>query len=246
MDVNPMKPLFEHACVINLDSRPDRWALMQANLKQVNLSAQRFAATSIQDVQDNPPPQALRDFLLQADGESPKAEHKLFATWACLHSHLAVIRHAQQEHWDSVLILEDDCVFQPYTPAVLKRVAEQIAAQNWDLVYLGGTLKKGGLHQKVSSNLYRVNRVRLAHAYVVRSSLYAQILQEAPQSGLPIDWYYSEQLLPRINAYWIDPLLTYQRYADLSDIEQVKRTPKLKSRKLLRHWLALLRYGRSS
>lgn len=245
MILNPMKPIFEHACVINLDSRPDRWEQIQVNLKQANLPAQRFAAVNIQGLQDNPPPQALRDFLLQADGDGPKAEHKLWATWACLNSHLAVIRQAQREHWDSVLILEDDCVFQPYTPGVLKRVSEQIATQAWDLLYLGGTLKKGGLHQKTSSNLYRVNRVRLAHAYVVRATLYERILQEAPESGLPIDWYYSERLLPSINAYLVDPLITYQRYADLSDIEQVERKPKLKSRKLFRHWLALLRYGRS-
>lgn len=235
---------FEGVFVINLDSRPDRWARMQANLAAVGITAERFAAVGVADLEEDQPSQALREFLRRVDGPRPAAEHKLQTTWACMRSHLAIIRHARQAGLASVLILEDDCEFEPYTSVVLQRVGKQLQQRPWDMCYLGGTLKKGGLRQAVSTNLLKVSRVRLAHAYMVSSSVYDRILDEAPASGLPIDWYYSEMLLPSINAYLVKPLLAQQRLMDISDIEQVERKPKLKTRQTVERWLALLRYGR--
>lgn len=89
-----------------------------------------------------------------------------------------------------------------------------------------------------------VSRVRLAHAYLVHSSLYERILQEAPTSGLPLDWYYSERLHANVQVCMVKPDLAYQRFFDVSDIEQVERRPKLKTRRVLKRWFATLRYGR--
>jgi glycosyl transferase family 25 len=235
---------FERAFVINLDSRPDRWARMEANLAAVGIMAERFPAVGVADLGQDQPPQALRAFLRRVDGPRPTAEHKLQTTWACMRSHLAIIGHARQAGLASVLILEDDCEFEPYTSVVLQRMSKQLQQRPWDMCYLGGTLKKGGLRQAISANLLKVSRVRLAHAYMVSSSVYDRILDEAPASGLPIDWYYSEMLLPSISAYMVRPLLAQQRLLDISDIEQVERKPKLKTRQALQRWLAMLRYGR--
>jgi glycosyl transferase, family 25 len=242
--MNP--PLFDAACVINLNSRPDRWAKMELTLAKTGIQAERFPAVGIEDLQGNPPPLALRAFLSRVDGERPDAEHKLLATWACLNSHLAVIRHARAHGWKAVLILEDDCEFRNYAPGVLQRLPAQLQQQEWDLLYLGGTFKKKGQRRRLSSNLMSVDRVRLAHAYIVKAPLYERILAEAPASGLPIDWYYSEKLLSNIHALMVEPVIAYQRQADMSDIEQVERKPKLKLRKMLKHLLATLRYGRLS
>lgn len=236
---------FERAFVINLDHRDDRWQAMTTNLAAVGITAERFSAVGIANLADDQPSAALRGFLQRVDGQSAAAEHKLQATWACMRSHLAIIRMAKEAGWSSVLILEDDCEFEPYTPAVLARASQQLESRPWDVLYLGGTLKKDGTKCRVSENLLSVSRVRLAHAYVVRASLYERILAEAPASGLPLDWYYSETLLPSIKAFMVRPLLAQQRLLDLSDIEQVERKPKLKTRRLLQRWLALLRYGRS-
>lgn len=239
----PIRRIADCAYVINLDHRSDRWARMQDNLQSAGLEAERFAAISIRDLAANPPPQALEDFLLRVDGPGPTFKHKLQATWACMHSHLAVISRARECGKASVLILEDDCEFESYTKVVLRRVAAQLDDQQWDLLYLGGTLKKGSLRKRVSSNLRAVDRVRLAHAYVVSASLYQRILAEAPACGLPLDWYYSEQLLPSVRAFMVDPILAHQRLFDMSDIEQVERKFKLKTRQRFRRWLAKLRYG---
>lgn len=237
------RPIFEHACVINLNARTDRWARMQTNLSAAGIEAERFSAISIADLKDCPPPLALRDFLLRVDGESARFEHKLQATWACMQSHLAIIRLAKEADWSSVLILEDDCEFEPYTHPVLQRAISQLKKIEWDIFFLGGTLKKGSVRRKISSNLMSVSRVRLAHAYMVNASVYDRILDEAPTSGLPIDWYYSEILLPSTRALMVRPLLARQRTMEMSDIEQTKRKPKVKTRLALERWLAKLRYS---
>ncbi|MFL9814303.1 glycosyltransferase family 25 protein [Stutzerimonas sp. VN223-3] len=233
---------FEHACIINLDSRPDRWLRTEANLKRLGVSAQRFPAVAFPQLGDDQPPLELKKFLQEVDGERKDSERKLLATWACMRSHLAVIATAKTNGWPQVLVLEDDCLFEPYSVNVLNRVARQLRDQNWDMLYLGGTIKKGSSKLRVSPNLLRVTRVRLAHAYIVKSSMYDRILCEAPRSGLPIDWYYSERLSPQIKSLFVTPLLARQALNDMSDIEQVVRKPKLKTRQFLQRLWAGLRY----
>lgn len=237
---------FQHAFVINLDHRTDRWSKVTDNLTAVGINAERFSAISVADLGDDQPPMALKTFLQRVDGPSPSAEHKLQTTWACMRSHLAIIRMARDAGWPSVLILEDDCEFEPYTPAVLSRACKQLQGRDWGMLYLGGTLKKGGKKAAVSANLLEVRRIRLAHAYVVNASLYERILHEAPESGLPLDWYYSEVLQVSANTLMVRPALAYQRLFDMSDIEQVERKPKYKTRQMLQRWWARMRYGRAS
>jgi len=237
---------FERAYVINLDHRQDRWLQTVKNLEAVGIVAERFSAVDVArlNVEGDQPPQALREFLARVDGPSDVAEHKLMTTWACMRSHLAVIRMAKARGLDSVLILEDDCDFEPYARAVLRRAAKQLHGLSWQMLYLGGTLKKGSQCQGLSENLMSVSRVRLAHAYLVHSSLYDRILEEAPASGLPLDWYYSERLHAEAQICMVKPDLAYQRFFDMSDIEQVERRPKLKTRRAIKRWIATLRYGR--
>lgn len=123
-----------------------------------------FSAVSLHELGDDQPSPALCEFLLRVDGEHPGFERKLLGTWACMRSHLGVIAHARDNGWPAVLIMEDDCEFEPYTLAVLERVASQLQGLDWDLLYLGGTFKKGGEKRKVAPNLLSVTRMRLTHA----------------------------------------------------------------------------------
>lgn len=240
--------LFEHACVINLDTREDRWALMQAQFARLGIAGvQRYSAIRpAPEVVDHPALKPLHDFLLCHDGISEHLASKLGATWGCMLSHLGIIRLAKESGWPQVLILEDDCEFEPYTMAVLQRVAKQLVGRQWDMLYLGGTFKKGGARRRLSANLELASRIRLGHAYLVNARLYDRILAEAEGSGLPIDWYYSEVLQPQVTCIRVTPTLAYQRLLDMSDIERVERKPKLKTRMVLRRWWYRIRYGFST
>ena len=243
-------PFFEHACVINLDARSDRWKKMQSQLTQFGIEeVRRFSAISFDQLENDPPPDQLRNYVkagLHRKGEDINFEHQLNAMWACLLSHLGVIALAKQENWPSVLILEDDCAFEPYIKPVLQSVEQQLMKHKWDILFLGGDSKKKGLKVRISPNLFAVNRVRLCHAYVVRSNIYEKILCEAPLAGMTIDAYYSEILLPQVNAMLIDPKVAYQRPNEISDISQKPRRLKFNSRNIMnniKRWFARLKYG---
>lgn len=234
--------MWDKAYVINLNERVDRWEWMQGQLASSGIEAERFSAVSTQDLTELPPPPALRKFLLELDGDSPGFERKLWATWACMQSHLAVLRQAREQGLASVLILEDDCEFEPFSKAVLVKLEKQLSGLDRDFLYLGGTLKKGGSYSRLSTNVYAVSRVRLAHAYMVSSLVYDRILDEAPESGLPIDWYYSEVLLPSIRAGISSPQLAFQRLDDVSSIEGVVRAKKFRWRRFWIRTFARLRH----
>lgn len=234
--------MWDKAYVINLDERVDRWEWMQGQLASAGIEAARFPAISIRDLAEFPPPLALQQFLREVDGDVPGFERKLLATWACMQSHLAVLRLAREQGLASVLILEDDCEFEPFTKAVLARLDKQFSALALDLLYLGGTLKKGGSYSRLSGNVHAVSRVRLAHAYVVSASVYARIIDEAPDSGLPIDWYYSEILLSSVRAGISSPQLAFQRLDDVSSIEGVARARKFRWRRFWSRAFSRLRY----
>ena len=124
-------PFFEHARVINLDKRADRWDAMQRQFRRLGIQGvQRFAAISPgAEVVEQAALQPLREFLTRVDGDSERLESKLRATWGCMRSHLGIIREARAQGWPYVLILEDDCELEPYALPVLRRAAEQLAAQ---------------------------------------------------------------------------------------------------------------------
>lgn len=245
-------PFFEHACVINLDSRPDRWQKMQAQFARLHISGvERFPAVSLAQCRESPPPPHFRSralaIALRTGRNDAAFESRLLAAWACLRSHLGVIEHAQRQGWPWVLIMEDDCELEPYARPVLQLAARQAAEQGWDLLYLGGKFKRRGYKTRVARNLYTVNRLLQAHAYVVRSTVYDTILREAPLSGMPIDVYYSEVLLPRIRALLVEPQVAYQRTNELSNIKQGVRRKRFKLRGIaaaFKRRLAALRYGR--
>ncbi len=238
-------PFFEHACVINLDTRADRWAAMQRQFTRLGIGGvQRFAAVRPEAnvvMQEALAP--LREFLLHCDGDSEQLSGKLRATWGCMQSHLGVIRLAKAQGWPYVLILEDDCELEPYALPVLRRVAKQLAGQSWDMLYLGGTFKQGGEISRFSANLKRASRIRLGHAYLVNARIYERILDECEGSGLPIDWYYSEVLQRQVTSFLVTPILAYQRLLDMSDIELVERKPEIKTRKIVRRLWSRIRYG---
>lgn len=239
-------PFFEHVRVINLDSRVDRWAAMQAQFERLGISGdiQRFPAVRPPaDIVDQPQLAGLREFLQRVDGNSDRLLAKLRSTWGCTQSHLGIIRIAQASGWPYVLILEDDCEFEPYSLPVLQRVARQLQGCDWDMLYLGGTYKKGGRLRGFSANLKDAGRIRLGHAYLVHERLYQRVLDEAECSGLPIDWYYSERLHPQVHSFLVKPILAYQRLLDISDIEAVMRKPELKTRAALRRLWSRIRYA---
>ena len=128
----------------------------------------------------------------------------------CLESHRSIIQEQYQKQSDYVLILEDDAQFTgtldlPEFP------------KDWDIIYLGATCKN---LQAYNDGYNRALECWSTHAYLIRNTLYQQVLDDLAFWPFEIDRYYVEviQTDPKYNCYILKKHLTHQK-AGYSDIE---------------------------
>jgi len=99
----------EHALYINLESRKDRKQHVEAQLKLVGISAERFNAVKLPD-----------------------------GALGCSMSHLKCLQMAKEKGWDHVLICEDDITFTNPVLFVQQMNKFLNKQENWDVVLLAG------------------------------------------------------------------------------------------------------------
>lgn len=92
------------AYVINLDRRPDRWAVMASQLDRLDIAAERIPAVDTRDL---------------ADTERTTAGPFDPGSLACLRSHGLAIRRFLESDASAALILEDDAELAVDAPALL-------------------------------------------------------------------------------------------------------------------------------
>jgi GR25 family glycosyltransferase involved in LPS biosynthesis len=159
---SPIDQFFDRKLVINLARRPDRCRRMEQRLQAVGISAERFEATDCQQ----PEIQAqFNDFLRTARWSVPlrkriwtrggfirSSDHdarlayldhrradRMVSTggaWALLDSVRQAIHATLQSGAETLLLMEDDCVFHRDANGVFARVLEQLPT-DWFLLQLG-------------------------------------------------------------------------------------------------------------
>lgn len=122
------------ARIINLDSRPDRWKLMQAYVDQSKHRIERFSAIQLKD-----DPTALLSYRAKADYQRERVQHEAIqgkGAIGCAVSHFLVWQEFL--HSDSLycLVLEDD--LHPRYAAQLDGAIDEFLQSNlWDIGLLG-------------------------------------------------------------------------------------------------------------
>jgi glycosyl transferase family 25 len=213
--------------VINLAARPERWALIQT----------AFASLGYDTPLERIP--AVRGIDIPGYGASPwfrgRARDKAWAGRAgCTLSHRKAISHAKAQHWQSVLILEDDAEFTAdfrEQVTILQRVLED-NDELWQICYLGisQVYKPFRLIGRLSAHraLFGLFGGYTAHAYIVRQDAYDRLLDELPDDisiwgwlarHRAVDRWYSRNLSRFFKVVAVAPGLIGQ-YADFSDIGQ--------------------------
>jgi glycosyl transferase family 25 len=114
-----LSDLFPYRVCINLDRRPERWKRMESRFSEFNLwPVERFAAVDGATVQ-----------IPEGWPESPGA-------YGCLQSHLEVVLQARAMKRESVLIMEDDILFdERFREKFRERVCN--LPENWDMLFFG-------------------------------------------------------------------------------------------------------------
>jgi GR25 family glycosyltransferase involved in LPS biosynthesis len=183
-----LNQLFAHKVCVNLDRRPERWQQMRA----------RFARHGITDV--------IRFSAI--DGEHvnvPSHWHASAGAYGCLQSNLAVIRHARDQGWPDVLLLEDDVVFDDELNARLPDFIAQLPS-DWDMLFLGGMHRDEPV--RVRDNVLKLTATTSTYAYAVRSTVYTAFLDTHADSPEPVD-VRNRRLQQRFNCYCFFPHLAW-------------------------------------
>jgi Glycosyltransferase family 25 (LPS biosynthesis protein) len=158
---------FPYKVCINLDRRPERWQRVQ----------ERFAAHGITGVQR----------FAAVDGsavEIPRHWKHTAGAYGCLQSHLAVVEEARRLGMPSVLIFEDDVMFDGELHA---RFAAGIAElpQDWDMLYLGALHKDEPI--PVTAHVSRLTRSNSTYAYALRDTIYDAFIDLNRRAGDVLD-----------------------------------------------------------
>lgn len=209
--------------VLNLDSRPDRWR---------NLQQRSTALVPAGMLQRLP---AVAGVELPGYGELPWfRSHSRDRTWAgragCALSHRNAIEHAQRAGWRTLLILEDDIELSAAINTVLAGLPAVLQRQDWDVCYLGYTDPVAPYRTldslPDSHDFCRVAGCNTAHAYLLRDSTFAWLLDRLPDERhiwqwlswhRAIDRWYYRNLARRFRVCAVSPSLINQ-IPDHSDI----------------------------
>ncbi|HSJ48464.1 MAG TPA: glycosyl transferase [Gammaproteobacteria bacterium] len=172
-----LETLADGILVINLDDRPDRWRDVLDELSPYVDTARLHRLS------------AVKGTTLEGFGERPLfGGRSRDRTWAgragCALSHREAIAYAARQGWHSVLILEDDIQIRDGLSDVCANLARALEQCAWDFCYLGFTDPVGPfrLVRSLDSkhSLFRVYGCNTAHAYLVRDSVFDELLKRMP------------------------------------------------------------------
>ncbi|HEX6284506.1 MAG TPA: glycosyltransferase family 25 protein [Pyrinomonadaceae bacterium] len=199
-----LSQLFPHRVCINLDRRPERWQRMQAEFARHGIDGvQRFAAV---------------------DGTTmilPAHWNHTAGAYGCLLSHVGVIEEARARNAESVLIFEDDTIFDPeFTTRFAAFFAE--VPSDWDMLYFGALHKDEPV--RLSEHVYRITKANSTYAYALKRTVFEAFIELNARAEHVLDVNTCE-LQERFNCYCFVPNLAWVQ-TQYSDVQS----------KLERHW----------
>jgi len=149
---------FDAIYCLNLDRDTERWKVMQRRFEQLGIlnRIRRFSAI-----------------------ETPESHHI-----GCALSHRAIVAQAQKNGFESVLVIEDDCVFLEDTNVHLKRSLDELSDQDWSVLHLGG--HRWGRKFDKAADCQHLElpypALTTTHAVAYQQSVYQEILDDLPDN----------------------------------------------------------------
>jgi GR25 family glycosyltransferase involved in LPS biosynthesis len=179
---------FPRIVCINLDRRPERWQQMQRKFAQLGIhSVERFAAFDGNDME-----------LPENWAHTPGA-------YGCLQSHLEVVREARRLGLSSVLIFEDDVVFDSQLQMKFAACIEKLP-DDWDMLFFGALHKDEPI--KVSENIARITGANSTYACALKSTVFDAFIALNSNTGEVLD-NNSLVLQKQFNCYCFMPHLAW-------------------------------------
>jgi glycosyl transferase, family 25 len=190
--------LFPLTICINLDRRPERWQRVQ----------QAFATHGIQSV---------RRFSA-SDGDEIALPNNWVHTpgaYGCLDSHVRAIREARDANAASVLIFEDDVVFDPQFKEKFATFIQELP-EDWDMLFLGALHKDEPV--RVSEHIARITKANSTFAYAIRNTVFDPFIELNSRAKHVLDMN-NYALQERFKCYCFMPNLVWVE-SEYSDVQQ--------------------------
>lgn len=179
---------FPHKICINLDRRPERWQQMRRKFEQHGIdSVQRFPAFDGNDMK-------LPANWLHTPG-----------AYGCLRSHLQVVREARRLGLSSVLIFEDDVVFDDQLVSKFAAGIEQLPT-DWDMLFFGALHKDEPV--KFSEGIARITAANSTYACALKSTVFDAFIELNSNTEEVLD-NNSLALQKQFNCYCFMPHLAW-------------------------------------
>ena len=194
-DVNEV---FPHKACINLDRDLDSWGRLQAALTRHDIRGVRRVSA--------------------VDGsrlELPATWRHSAGAYGCLLSHLQVVRDARKRGLPSLLILEDDVVFDPSFSEKFPVFVRGLPA-DWDMVFLGALHREDPV--PVAENVVRIRHAYSTYAYALRDSIFDAFIAANDGSPNQVD-VNNGMLQSNHNCYGFAPNLAWveSRYSPVQE-----------------------------
>lgn len=197
-DINGM---FPYKVCINLDRRTDRWAQMQVEFHRHNIHAvRRFSGVDGQRLTVPP-----------SWSSTPGA-------YGCLLSHLQVVREARELGVPSVLIFEDDVVFDTRLRNDFSTYISQVPP-DWDMLHFGALHMDDPID--ISENVHRIRRAYSTYAYALKHTIFDAFLELNRKANTAID-VSNLELQTEHACYCFIPHLAWVE-SDYSDVQEQQK-----------------------
>jgi glycosyl transferase, family 25 len=189
--------VFPQMVCINLDLRAGRWRRMRRTFAAQGIAPFHFSATDGNQV------------VLPANWiHTPGA-------YGCLQSHVRAVREARDTGVSSILIFEDDAVFDPQFKEKFATFIQELP-DDWDMLFLGALHKDEPV--MISEHIGRITKANSTFAYAIRNTAFDAFIELNSRAEHVLDMN-NYVLQERFNCYCFMPNLVWVE-AEYSDVQK--------------------------
>ncbi len=134
--------------------------------------------------------------------------------YGCLLSHVQVVREARDAGASSVLIFEDDVVFDPQFKEKFATFVQELP-RDWDMLFLGALHKDEPV--KISHHVGRITKANSTFAYAIRNTVFDAFIELNSRAEHVLDMN-NYVLQERFNCYCSMPNLVWVE-SEYSDVQ---------------------------
>jgi hypothetical protein len=130
-------------------------------------------------------------------------------------SNKEIIKFAKNENLETILIVEDDCVFNNEIKNFNNLI--DYIPEDWDMIYFGGNHSHTNNNLRINDKVIKITNSFAIHCVAIKSTVFDEILKLLNNYDKQIDVLYCE-IQKRHNVYCFYPSIAKQKI-DFSDIQ---------------------------